>query len=420
MFVPYFLLTDMYETIPIITLPNGIRVIHKEVASPISHFGVIINAGTRDEADSQIGLAHFVEHTLFKGTKHRTGYQVTRRMEDAGGDLNACTAKEETCFHASFLSADYPRAIELLADILFDATFPEKEIAKEKDVVLEEINYYRDTPSELIFDEIEEVAFAGHPLGRNILGDKKSLRRLRRDDILDFVRRNYTADNIVLSSVGNLSTNTIIKYCNKYFNRPIAARCERQRQPFLTYTPTTLHKHRNTSQAHVMLCNTAFSFQEKERVPFTLLANLLGGQAMSARLNVAIREKRGLAYSVEANYSPFTDSGLFSVYVGCEKEMIEKSIALVYKELDKMANQKLGTLQLHTAKKQFIGQLAVTNEAKLNEMLSIGRSALFFNEVETTESSFQKVEAITADEVMEAAHRIFVPEQFSTLIYSGR
>lgn len=408
------------ELIPITTLENGIKVIHKEVSSPISHFGVIINAGTRDEADDQNGLAHFVEHTLFKGTTRRNSYQVTQRMENAGGDLNACTAKEETCFHASFLSADYPRAIELLADILFHATFPEKEIEKEKDVVLEEINYYRDTPAELIFDEIEEVAYAGHPLGRNILGSKKSLYNLRRDDIINFVRRNYTADNIVLSSVGNLPTSSIIKYCNKYFNQPIAAHCERERLPFTTYTPTTLRKRKNTSQAHIMLCNQAFSFQEKERVPFTLLANYLGGQAMSARLNVAIREKKGLAYSVEANYSPFTDNGLFSVYVGCEKEAIEKSIELVHRELQKVVATKLGTLQLHTAKKQFIGQLAITNEAKLNEMLSIGRSALYFNEVETTESSFQKIEAITADEILEAANRIFIPDQFSTLIYAGK
>lgn len=410
----------MQEFIPITTLENGIRVIHKQVSSPISHFGVIINAGTRDEADGQSGLAHFVEHTLFKGTTRRNSYQVTQRMENVGGDLNACTAKEETCFHASFLSGDYPRAIELLADILFNATFPEKEIEKEKDVVLEEINYYQDSPSELIFDEIEEVAFTGHPLGRNILGTKKSLRKLHRTDILDFVSKNYTADNIVLSSVGNISLPSLIKYCNRYFNRPIAAHCERTRTPFTGYTPQTVHKHKNTSQAHVMLCNTAFSFNEKQRVPFTILANLLGGQAMSARLNVAIREKRGWAYAVEANYSPFTDNGLFSVYVGCEKEMIDKCIDLTFKELQKMSTQKLGTMQLHTAKQQFIGQLAITNEAKLNEMLSIGRSALFFNEVETTESSFQKVESITADEILEAAQQIFIPQQFSTLIYSEK
>ena len=410
----------MSEKLAIYTLPNGIRVIHEEVNSPIPHFGVLVNAGTRDEPSNQSGVAHFVEHTIFKGTEKRNSYQVSKRMENAGGDLNASTAKEETYFHASFLSSDYERAIELLSDIFFHATFPDKEIAKEKDVVLEEINYYRDSPSELIFDEIEEVAFAGHPLGRNILGDKKSLRRLKREDIISFIRENYTANDIVLSSVGNLPLNTLLKYCNRYFNQPLPTSSHRVRTPFTTYHPTHIRKRKNISQAHVMLCNTAYSFDKDERVPFTILTNLLGGQALSSRLNVVIREQHGLAYSVEANYTPFSDTGLFTIYLGCDHAMIDRCIELTYKELNKFATKKLGTVQLHTAKKQFLGQLAITNEAKLNEMLSIGRSALYFNEVETTESSFQKVEAITADEILEAANRIFIPDQFSSLIYSGK
>ena len=202
----------MSENLSIYTLANGIRVIHEEVASPISHLGVIINAGTRDEADNLNGIAHFVEHTLFKGTTHRNSYQLTKRIENAGGELNASTAKEETCFHASFLSAEYRHAFEILADILFHSTFPEKEITKEKDVVLEEINYYKDTPAELIFDEIEEMAFAGHSLGRNILGSRQSLKRIGRQDILNFVKSQYTADHIVVASVGNLSQSSFLKY----------------------------------------------------------------------------------------------------------------------------------------------------------------------------------------------------------------
>lgn len=404
--------------IPITTLSNGIRIIHEEVASPISHLGVIINAGTRDEADNLNGIAHFVEHTLFKGTAHRNSYQLTKRIENAGGELNASTAKEETCFHASFLSAEYRHAFEILADILFHSTFPEKEIIKEKDVVLEEINYYKDTPAELIFDEIEEMAFAGHPLGRNILGSKQSLKRIGRQDILNFVKSQYTADHIVVASVGNLSHSSFLKYCNQYFNQPIAAQCANSRSPFHHYSPTHLVKHKNTTQSHVMLCNTAFSFQEEGRLPLTLLTNLLGGQASSARLNVSIRERRGLAYSVEANYTPFSDTGLFSIYLGCDHTMIDRCIELAFKELHKFATQKLGTVQLHIAKKQFLGQLAITNEAKLNEMLAIGHSALFFNEVETAEESFKKVDEITAEQILETANQIFVPDHFSSLIYT--
>lgn len=408
----------MQEFIPIATLGNGIRVIHEEVSSPISHFGVIVNAGTRDEPDDLPGLAHFIEHTFFKGTKKRDNYQITKRMENAGGDLNAYTAKEETYFHASFLSSDYERAVELLADILFNATFPEKELEKEKDVVIEEINYYKDSPAELIYDEIEEVAYNGHPLGRNILGTKKSLKRIHRDDILHFIQTHYTADNIVLASVGNISTNNLLRLCNKHFNQPISATTNRTRTAFTGYCPVQIHRHKNITQTHLMLCNQAFSNQEDQRVPFTLLTNLMGGQALSSRLNMTLREKLGLAYTVEASYSPFSDTGLFSIYAGCENENTSHCIDLIFKELKKVRENKLGTMQLHIAKKQFLGQTSITNETKLNELLAIGRTALTSNNVETQEAYTKAIEAITAEEILECANRIFIPEHFSSLTYS--
>lgn len=408
----------MNEFIPITTLDNGIRLIHKEVQSPISHFGVLVNVGTRDEDADCEGVAHFVEHTIFKGTTHRNAYQVTNRIECVGGDLNACTAKEDTCFHASFLSSDYERTIELLSDILFNSTFPEKEIEKEKDVVLEEINYYKDTPSELIFDEIEEVVFANHALGKNILGTKKSLKKLSRKNLLQFVQDHYSAGNIVLSSVGNIASEKLLKLVNKYFNHALPAPAPSSRLPFTSYSPKTITKHKNISQAHVMLANVAYALPDEKRLPLVLLANLLGGPALSARLNNVIREKMGLAYSVEAAYTPFSDTGLFTIYLGCENHMIQKCIELTYKELRKLKDAKLGSLQLHYAKKQFLGQIAITNEAKLNEMLSIGRSALAFNEVESAEEAFKKIEELTAEELWDVANEVFVPEQFTQLIYT--
>lgn len=408
----------MQNNIPITTLKNGIRVIHQEVQSPISHFGVLVNAGTRDEPEDKGGLAHFVEHTIFKGTVKRNSYQVTQRMENAGGDLNACTSKEETDFHVSFLSPDYERSIELLSDIFFNATFPEKELSKEKDVVLEEINYYNDAPTELIFDEIEDVVFAGHPLGKNILGTKKSLKHLQRKDILDFIRQNYASNRVILSSVGNISTEKFIKYCNKYFGQHELPESPCLRAPFTDYHPSLIKKHKNTSQSHIMLGVPAYTLNDPQRVPFTLLTNLLGGQAMSAKLNVAIREKKGLAYSVEANYSPFSDAGLFTIYIGCDNHAIDKCIELTFKELKKISDQKLGTLQLQYAKKQFLGQWAITNEAKLNEMLSMGRSALFFNEVETAASAIQRFQDVTSEQVLQTANEIFNPDNFTTLLYS--
>lgn len=402
----------------IFTLNNGLKIIHKEINSPISHFGVLINAGSRDESINHMGLAHFVEHTIFKATDKRKGYQIIKRMEDVGGDLNASTSKEETYFHASFLSQDYERAIELLSDIFFNATFPDKEIEKEKDVVLEEINYYKDSPSELIIDDFEDLVFAGHPLGRNILGTKKTVSSFKRDVIIKFIKENYTVENIVLASVGSISLHKLLKFCEKYFGSNPLHVGSHSRQPFTSYKPEFLKLRKKTNQTHVMIGNLAYSLKEDQKNAFMLLTNLLGGQGMNTRLNMAIREKMGLAYSVEANYSPFSDSGLFNVYIGCDNGMWEKCIDLTYKELDKLKGKKLGTMQLQYAKKQFIGQLAISNESKLNEMLSIGRSALFFDEVDTMEEVIQKFLSVTADDILEVANDIFDKDKFSILIFS--
>jgi len=399
-------------------LKNGIKLIHKEVSSPISHFGILINAGTRDEENDKTGIAHFVEHTIFKGTTKRKGYQIIRRMEDVGGDLNASTSKEETYFHTSFLSEDYSRAVELLSDILFQATFPEKELEKEKDVVYEEIKYYRDTPSELIFDDFEALVYNEHPLGRSILGTHKSVKQIKKQDILHFIQNNYTLGNIALSSVGNISASKLLSLCERFFGEQPLVTSPRERKPFTTYTPATKITHKNTSQTHVMLGTLAYSFHDEPKNTFLLLTNLLGGQGMNTRLNMTIREKLGLAYTVEASYSPFSDSGLFNIYIGCDNSTWERCIDLTYKELHKLKQQKLGTMQLHYAKKQFLGQLAISNEAKLNEMLAMGRTLLFFEEVETLEELIAQIDAITADNILQVANEVFNQELFSLLIFT--
>lgn len=403
---------------PIHTLPNGIKLVHKWINSPISHFGILINAGTRDEPSSCEGIAHFVEHTIFKGTQKRNAGQVIRYMENVGGDLNASTSKEETYFHASFLSSDSERAMELLSDIFFHATFPDKELQKEKDVINEEINYYNDTPAELIFDDFEALIFNGHPLGNNILGSKKSIRKFKRSDIIDFIQNNYTADHVVLSYAGQTPESKILKWCHKYFGTQPLKLSDRQRVPFSNYIPKILTKKKNTSQAHVIMGNLAYPLSHEKRYPLLLLTNLLGGQGLNTRLNQAIREKKGLAYTVEASYNPYSDSGLFSIYLGCDTNMVQKCIDITYRELAKLCQNKLGTLQLHYAKKQFLGQMAIANESKLNEMLSLGRSALFFNEIETLEEAIQSFEAIDTSTLLEVANDIFQPDLFSHLTYS--
>lgn len=402
----------------IIQLKNGIKLIHKEIDSPISHFGVLVNAGTRDEDEGKSGIAHFVEHTIFKGTQKRNARQVIRRIEDVGGELNASTSKEETYFHSSFLSADYARTVELLSDIFGNSTFPEAELEKEKDVVIEEINYYKDSPAELIYDDFETMVFHGHPLGRNILGTKKSVKALRQNDIFDFIRQNYARDNVVIASAGKISTEKLKNLAEQHFANLKLADAARPRTPFRQYEVRHEQINKHSSQSHIMLGNVAYDITDGKKDAFQLLTNLLGGPSMNTRLNMAIRENKGLAYSVDASYSAFSDSGLFTIYIGCEHDAVEQCINLTYKELNKLRQQKLGTMQLHYAKKQFLGQAAITNEAKLNEMLSIGRAALFFNEVETMEEAFAKIEKISADEIMAVANEILVPDKMSSLIYS--
>lgn len=404
----------------IIRLQNGLRLIHKESNSPISHFGLLVNAGTRDEADDQVGLAHFVEHTIFKGTKKRTAYRVISRMEDVGGDLNASTSKEETCFHSSFLSADYPRAVELLADIFFGATFPDKEVEKEKSVVFEEINYYKDTPSEQIFDDFEELVFQNHPLGKNILGKKSDVKKIKRASILDFIAHNYTLNNVVLASVGQISTKKLVKLCERYFGATPVPQLERTRTPFVAYRPTYKEVKKSIAQTNVVMGNVAYSVKEDKRVPFLLLNNILGGQGMNTRLNMSVREKKGLAYTVESYYTAFSDTGLFSIYFGCDAHNRDRCFDLIYKELQLMREKKMGTMQLYYAKKQLIGQLALANEAKLSEMLALGHTALFYDEVDTFEESLDEIRNITAEQLLEVANEIFVPEQFSTLVFNPR
>lgn len=403
----------------VIRLKNGLRLIHEEIASPISHFGVLVNAGTRDEDAQQAGVAHFVEHTIFKGTEKRNAFRILSRMEDVGGSLNACTYKEETDFYSSFPSSEYTRAVELLADVVFNASFPEKELEKEKTVIQEEISYYKDSPSEQIFDDFEDLVFGGHPLGRNILGTKQSVGKMRRSDVLSFIQRNYTLDNIVLASVGNISTAKLVRLCERYFGSREVCSAERMRQTFQNYRPQTKQVKKKIAQTNVLLGNLAYCFDDDKRTAFQLLTNILGGDGMNTRLNLSVREKRGLAYSIEAYYNVYSDTGLFSVYFGCDPQNKDRCIELIQKEFELLRNKKLGTIQLANAKKQFIGQLALANEAKLNEMLTLGHTAIYYDEVDTMEESNEDIRNVTAEQLLEVANEILVPDRFSTLVFTS-
>ncbi len=399
------------------TLKNGIRLIHRQTDSPVGHLGVLINAGSRDEEQKEHGLAHFIEHSVFKGTKKRRAYHVLSRIEDVGGELNAYTTKEETTLYSTFLNQDYKRAAELLSDILFNSVYPQKEINREKEVIAEEINSYKDSPSELIFDEFEELVFDGHPIARNILGTKKYINKFNREDILRFINNNYHTDQMVISSVGKIDFNRLIKYIEKYFGDAETKLRVNGRLPFENYLPQTRTVVKDTFQTHCIIGNTAFDAKHPKRNVMVLLNNIIGGQAMNSRLNLALRERRGMAYNIESGYTAYTDTGLFNVYFGTDKENLEKALNLINKEFKLLRDKKLGAVQLSKAKKQLIGQIAISTETHEDLMLAIGKSYLLYNRVDPLREVFRKIESITSEELMEVANIILDKKQLSTLIY---
>ncbi len=398
-------------------LSNGIRLIHKMANSPVAHCGIIINAGSRDELPEEAGIAHFIEHVIFKGTNKRKAWHVISRLEDVGGDLNAYTSKEETFVYASFLSLYYERSLELFADIIFNSSFPEKELEKEKDVIIDEINSYLDSPSDLIFDEFEEVLFNNHPIGHNILGSPESVKSFGRQHIQSFMQRNYLTDRMVICSVGKLDFNRLIFLCEKYFGHIPASGGKSERKTFTGYQPSVIQAAKSNFQTHCILGNIAYDITNDHKTTLALLTNILGGPGMNSRLNMAIREKHGYSYNIEAHYQPYCDTGIFNIYLGTDTDFIEKSLKLVYKELKNLRETELGTLQLHKAKQQIIGQISISLESNIAEMISIGKSHLFYETVDSMEDMVKKIENITSKGLLDVANQIFVPEQFSMLTY---
>ena len=295
-------------------LQNGIRVVHSRTDSPVAYCAMMINAGTRDELDHEHGLAHFIEHVLFKGTKRRKSFHIMSRLEDVGGELNAYTTKEETVIHATFLKDDYHRAVELLFDILFRSTFPERELVKEKDVILDEINSYKDSPSELIFDDFEELLYPNHPFGRNILGTRKTLKRFSRADIFRFIERNYNTDQMVFCSIGNIPFSRVVKLAERYFGSLSPNPRTTQRLALQPNQPVLKEIRKKTYQQHCIVGCRAYHLNHPSRVGMYLLNNVLGGPGQNSRLNLSLRERSGYAYNVESSYTPYTDTGVFNIY----------------------------------------------------------------------------------------------------------
>ena len=400
-------------------LSNGIRIIHKERKGEIAHLVLMVETGTRDELAHENGLAHFVKHTIFKGTQNRKAYHILSCLDNVGGDLNAFTTKEETCIQATFLKQHYKRSLDLFADIAFHSTFPENELDKEKEVILDEINSYLDSPSDEIFDLFEEMVFKGHPLSRNILGTADLVKGFHRQNVFDFMAHNYSTDQMILATVGDISFKEFERLAKTYFGEQPAHLVNKKREVFKDYTPENRVMERKNHLSHCMIGGIAPEFCSPLRMPIVMLNNILGGPAMSSRLGLNIREKYGFAYSIESQYTAYSDTGLISVYMGVDPDSLEKAIGLVYKELDKLCQQKLGTMQLQHAKQQLIGQVALSYENGMNELLSATRSLIMGEPIEYMDDIIMKVEAVTASDILEMANRVFDKSQLSQIIFKG-
>lgn len=400
------------------TLSNGLRVIHQETNSYASHCGLIINVGSRDELDHEQGIAHFLEHTLFKGTKKRKAYHILNRIDAVGGELNAYTSKEETVVHCSFQNHHYERAIELVADIVFQSTFPEKEVEKEKAIIIDEINAYQDSPGEQIFDDYEELIYANHPLGRLILGKEEDIERYTAKDIKAFKDRTYGVNKMVFSSVGNITAKKLQQQLEKHFGQIDIPVTQDQRRIFNSYVPCDEVVKRDIFQAHMIYGNVSYSYQSPNRRAMILLNNILGGPAMNSRLNLNISEKYGYAYNLESNYTTYTDTGWFGVYLGTDSKYLNKSLKLIQKELTKLKDVKLGKSQFKQAQEQLIGQLVLSQESGVSQMIALGKSLLAFNKVDTLAETKSKIEKITAEQLQEVANDNFNFDQMSTLVFS--
>jgi predicted Zn-dependent peptidase len=398
-------------------LSNGTRLVYLKVPSQVAHLGFFFAAGSRHESEHQIGLAHFLEHCLFKGTQKRKALHILSRIDAVGGELNAYTAKEEMCLYASFSKEHTQRAIDLLADISIHSTFPQKEIEKEKEVILDEINSYLDSPSDKIFDDFDAKLFSGHPLGQNILGTKESVAGFTQQDLQDYVQQYFTADNLVVSFVGNVSLPRLkasleaaLAAMPQTANRP-------QPHPFQNTAPFHEVVKEANYQAHAVLGGLAPSYHQDERVAMSLLINILGGPALNSRLNLSVRERYGYAYSIEANYHTFADTGYWQIYFGSESKNIDKTLALIDKELDKIRSKSLTTSQLAQAKRQFKGHLALGMDVNSGLMQGLGKSMLAFGQIDTIAEMHQAIDKITAQEIQSLANQYFLKEQLSYLVF---
>ena len=415
------------------TLDNGLRIIHLPSDSKVVYCGYQINAGTRNEEPGEEGLAHFCEHVTFKGTERRKAWHILNCLESVGGDLNAYTNKEGTVYYSAILKEHIARAVDLLTDIVFHSVYPQAEIDKEVEVICDEIESYNDSPAELIYDEFENIIFKGSPLGHNILGTAEQVRSFKTEDALRFTRKLYRPDNAIFFAYGDIDFKKLVRLLKKSFlseertvksekfNSPEAqAQFNIQHSTFNTqhsFEGQTIVMQKNTHQAHVMIGTRAYDVNDSRRMPLYLLNNMLGGPGMNAKLNLALREHNGLVYTVESTMAAYGDTGIWSIYFGCDEHDVKRCLRLVRKELDKFMQKPLSEAQLKAAKKQIKGQVGVACDNRENFALDFGKSFLHYGWEKNVDRLYEQVDEITAEQIQAVAQELFDKDRLTTLIF---
>ena len=405
------------------TLPNGLRIIHLPSTSPVVYCGYQIAAGTRHELAGEEGLAHFCEHVTFKGTERRNALQIINGLEKLGGELNAFTNKEDTTFYAAIHRDHFSKAVNLLTDIVFHSQYPQTEIDREVDVICDEIESYNDSPAELIYDEFENILFKGHPLGHNILGQAEQLRTYTTEDALRLTRRHYRPDNAVFFVYGDVDFRRVVRLVEGMMGALGPMSPMSPMSPIGPISPMrpigcqTITRQKGTHQAHVIMGCRAYDINHPRRIALYLLNNLLGGPGMNSLLNLSLRERNGLVYTVESSMVSYSDTGLWTVYFGCDPHDVNKCCRLVRHQLDRLIEKPLSRSQLATAKQQIKGQIAIACDNRENFALDFGRSFLHNGKEKDLDRLFQQIDAVTAEEIQQVANELFDPEKMTTLIY---
>ena len=417
------------------TLANGLRIIHLPSAQPVVYCGYAVGAGTRDEElGREEGMAHFCEHITFKGTERRTSMQILGHLESVGGDLNAFTNKEETVYHAAVLKENIDRAVDLLTDIVFHSTYPQAEIDKEVEVIVDEIESYNDSPAELVYDLFENAVFGGHPLGHNILGTAEKLRRYTTADALRFTRRYYRPDNSVFFAYGDVDFRKLVRLLERA-NANVAAVSLPPPQQALCdesagccgvkdtaaavlppYVAQHIEHHMDTHLAHVMLGTRAYDVHDERRIALYLLNNILGGPGMTARLNVSLRERNALVYTVESMAQSYSDTGLWAVYFGCDPKNVKRCLRLIRRELDKVMQRPLSDAQLRAAKRQIRGQIGIACDSRESFALDFAKSYLHYGWKKDVTALCERIDALTAADLQRVAQDLFAEERLTMLV----